>query len=307
MNASVSAVNMLKGLYFFVAVLAGCHAAVTSDVQRSGSVNRYFVYTRANIFEPREILLNDPTTITESGIINTHDTVVIVHGHQASAFNSLNPTLKNAYLQNYEVNVIVVDWSIYARKSYSSAVSAVPSVGTYLGDLISILINANLVELNRLHLIGFNLGAHVVGFAGRKLQGQVARVTGLDPSGKQWGSNSGRLTSSDARYVEIIHTDTHGIFANGIGTALGHIDFYPNGGSNQPGCLLSNSCSHNRAWEFFAATLLANHQLLGNNCASTSQLTLNRCNGDRLAMGTNSYSKLGGGIYRVNTGTSYPF
>lgn len=74
--------------------------------------------------------------------------------------------------------MIIVDWSTSARLSYSLAVSAVSSVGAYVGDLISTLVAANRVELDRLHLIGFDLGAHVVGFAGRRLQGEVARITG---------------------------------------------------------------------------------------------------------------------------------
>ena len=44
---------------------------------------------------------------------------------------------------------------------------------------------------------------------------------------------SAGLNPSCADLVDVIHTD--GLFL-GMLKALGHIDFYPNGGYNQPGC-----------------------------------------------------------------------
>ena len=42
------------------------------------------------------------------------------------------------------------------------------------------------------------------------------------------------MDPTDAQYVDVIHTD-----AGMAGTArfAGHIDFLPNGGSSQPGCI----------------------------------------------------------------------
>ena len=42
-----------------------------------------------------------------------------------------------------------------------------------------------------------------------------------------------RLDKSDARYVDIIHTDTTTF---GLDESIGHVDYYPNGGTMQPGC-----------------------------------------------------------------------
>lgn len=53
-----------------------------------------------------------------------------------------------------------------------------------------------------------------------------------------------RLDPTDARHVEVIHTNGEsGLnFGLGIQGAIGHVDIYPNGGKSQPGCkdLLGN-------------------------------------------------------------------
>ena len=61
-------------------------------------------------------------------------------------------------------------------------------------------------------------------------------MTGLDPAGPFFTlvSSAYRLDDGDASYVDVIHTN-----AGVAGTIrrTGHIDFYPNGGTTQPGCL----------------------------------------------------------------------
>ena len=62
-------------------------------------------------------------------------------------------------------------------------------------------------------------------------------IPGLDPAGL-WHTNvdaAFRLDKSDAQYVDVIHTDMKGFGTSRSGT-VGHIDFFPNGGDNQPGC-----------------------------------------------------------------------
>lgn len=48
----------------------------------------------------------------------------------------------------------------------------------------------------------------------------------------------------DATFVDVIHTDARSFFlleipGYGMSQAVGHIDFYPNNGKEQPGCALS--------------------------------------------------------------------
>lgn len=59
--------------------------------------------------------------------------------------------------------------------------------------------------------------------------------TGLDPALPFFSTPqlSWKLDSTDAHYVDIIHTDAGYL---GKAEALGHADFYVNGGSKQPIC-----------------------------------------------------------------------
>lgn len=62
---------------------------------------------------------------------------------------------------------------------------------------------------------------------------------GLDPAGPYFTKNikpDVRLDPSDALYVDVIHTDAGKL---GTTTKGGHIDFFPNGGSRQPGCVFN--------------------------------------------------------------------
>ncbi|ESP04958.1 hypothetical protein LOTGIDRAFT_70058, partial [Lottia gigantea] len=64
------------------------------------------------------------------------------------------------------------------------------------------------------------------------------RITGLDPAGFRFINNppSGRLAKTDADFVDVIHTNDGHVKELGNGETLGTVDFYPNGGEEQPGC-----------------------------------------------------------------------
>lgn len=79
-------------------------------------------------------------------------------------------------------------------------------------------------------LIGHSMGAQISGFAGAHLNGKVQMIIGLDPAGPSFTkltlrSESERLDPSDARFVQVLHTDRNFI---GSQIPLGHQDFYPN-------------------------------------------------------------------------------
>ena len=67
---------------------------------------------------------------------------------------------------------------------------------------------------------------------------QIGIISGLDPAGPAFSNTDPAvlLDSTDAKYVDIIHTDT---VKFGISQESRHIDFFPNGGYTQPGCDLN--------------------------------------------------------------------
>lgn len=62
--------------------------------------------------------------------------------------------------------------------SYALAISGLPNVGRGLGQFLAFLSSVTGASLQSMHLVGFSLGAHVVGNAGKELNGRVGRVTG---------------------------------------------------------------------------------------------------------------------------------
>lgn len=87
---------------------------------------------------------------------------------------------------------------------------------------------------------GHSLGAHTCAYASNGINHQMARISGLDPAGPFFeGKHSAvRLDQKDAKFVDVIHTNTEIALGIGLGSKdpSGHVDFYVNGGKHQPGC-----------------------------------------------------------------------
>ncbi|XP_071443303.1 lipase member I-like [Hetaerina americana] len=177
--------------------------------------------------------------------------------------------LKDALLGWADVNVITVDWFRAATLPYTRAAANTAIVGQQISRLINSLIESYGGIPENFHLIGHSLGSHVAGYAGGALDG-LGRITALDPAGPLFATNeeNNRLDPSDASFVDVIHTDKDCL---GLRMPSGHVDFYPNGGTEQPGCaavenfrddvggiltmLDSSFCSHFRAIKLFTESI----------------------------------------------------
>jgi len=68
----------------------------------------------------------------------------------------------------------------------------------------------------------------------------IINLSGLDPAEPHFSKTDPivRLDPTDADFVDVIHTDAGPFLSGGLGIfePVGHVDFYPNGGIEQPGC-----------------------------------------------------------------------
>lgn len=179
--------------------------------------------------------------------------------------------ITNAYLKNTQDNILALDYRDIAAQFYPISVITIKKLSTLVADALNNLVKGG-VDPEKIHVIGYSLGAQIAGRIGRQTIFRIPRITGLDPAGPLFNLLNDRLSTSDAVFVDVIHTDK-----TGYGTALkvGHVDFYPNYGHRpQPGCPLfglilspKDLCSHRRSFEFYAESVRNNTAFIG-KCAN---------------------------------------
>ncbi|XP_071953358.1 uncharacterized protein [Antedon mediterranea] len=287
----------------------------------------FLLYTRLNDDIPMTIDRTNPSSLKISTFNSLKRTVFLIHGYtEAGLFSDWVQNVKTKLLEIENVNVIVVDWGIGAHDIYYKSVQNIRVVGAELGMFIQFL-NKELGYPNRkVHIIGHSLGAHTAGYAGAMNPG-IARITGLDPAGPEFRYNHPdcRLDPTDAVLVDNIHTDGETLVSLGFGLLqpLGHMDFYPNSGKEQPGCpatvfdalaaIDEVSCSHSRSHLYFLESMdqSASCQFKSYPCASWDRFVDGKCSDCGLfgcpVMGYYADLSLASGSFYLNTRSSEPF
>jgi len=199
----------------------------------------FFLYTKRNPEEAQQLLVNDTdSNLADTNFVAAMPTKIIVHGYNSDMQLSYLVNIRTKYLKRGGYNLIAVDWNRLANAPcYPVAVHNVPHVGDCLAQLIERLRDYGAEDI---HVIGFSLGAHVPAFAANALHPyQLPRITGLDPAMPLFitVNKNEKLDASDAEFVDVLHTNA---FVQGQIEPSGHIDFYVNGGSSQPGCATSS-------------------------------------------------------------------
>ncbi|ENN80261.1 hypothetical protein YQE_03256, partial [Dendroctonus ponderosae] len=238
----------------------------------------FYVYTPQNR-AGTQIRASDARNIVRlTGFAANRDTVVLIHGWRNHYLSPINVEIRPALLLSKDVNVIVVDWSPIASANYLTAQGSVLAIGNFIGDFLIRLNNEVAHSLSRVTIVGFSLGAHIAGNTGARTRGLAGTIVGLDPAGPLFTVNNinNRLDPTDAQYVHVIHTND-GVM--GFGIPMGDVDYYPNGGSTQPGCGIdvAGSCAHSRSYFYYAESVNDN-RYVSRLCTNFSVFQNNQCN-----------------------------
>lgn len=197
-------------------------------------------------------------------------------------------TIGKAYLCRGDTNFIAVDAASFVDTLYSWSAFNTEEIGMHLSEGLKLM--AEVVPLEKIHLIGHSLGAHIVGAAGRyfyyKTGKVIPRITGLDPAKPCFneGENLSGLSRGDADFIDVIHSNS-GVL--GKSEPTGDADFYPGGiVPLTPGCF-DIFCAHARAWEYYAETVYPGNEknFMGKRCGSLTKLREDKCPGQSFPMG----------------------
>ncbi|KAK7491933.1 hypothetical protein BaRGS_00016779, partial [Batillaria attramentaria] len=253
---------------------------------------KFRLYKRGNSTYQLLTYFQNDTSVTNSAFNSNLMTRVIVHGYQNTGDQDWVMAMKDAFLKVADQNIIVVDWGHGAGGGYGPAVANTRLVGAQLHLLLQRLVREAGLKLDSLHLIGHSLGAHISGYAGRRLHGQIGRITGMDPAGPDFQGYRPAviLDKTDAQFVDNIHTNGKTIIEGGAGMSspTAHVDFYVNGGRTQPGCKdglsgLFNggfggvSCSHGRSHQYFLESLTSECSFTAYPCHNYSMFQAGQC------------------------------
>lgn len=242
----------------------------------------------------------------------------IIHGFLNDENSPMIQTVKNAYMKQ-KINVVVVDWSKGSGTLLSHYVVCgipsriVPMVGDALSDFIFKLIHEQRVSIADINVIGHSLGAQIAGIAGKRLiirRHKLPVIIGLDPALPEFKNLDikHRLSSFDADYVEIIHTNPGEL---GFRIAIGTADYYPNFSerlTRMPGCMTA-SCSHSMSFQYFSESIVSPLAFKARHCKNYQEMVKGKCDikGESYMGGNDFKTKKLPGVFILETNKEPPY
>ncbi|XP_018324947.1 hepatic triacylglycerol lipase [Agrilus planipennis] len=283
---------------------------------------RQYLYTPSNQENP--FLLRDSALHTVDPSLETK---IIIHGFFENADRYWLRNIRRAYFERGNYNVILVDWSYWAIWRPFNAINNIPNVGLDVGDAILKLVSSQALDIKKVHIVGFSMGAHAAGFAGQRvyesLGTKITRITSLDGVGQYYKdvNDTERLSSDDADYVDVVHTSWVGRH-----DPYGTVDYYVNGKNFQKGCpdiltferrsiftflidavINLVACSHERSHAYFIESINCKG-ITGTSCSSRDNFDKGLCKENtKTIFGEDAPVKDLGGLFYVTTNQHSPF
>ncbi|XP_078574623.1 pancreatic triacylglycerol lipase-like [Branchiostoma floridae x Branchiostoma japonicum] len=262
---------------------------------------KFILRTRGGPADGQIVRPGDRAAVQASNFDGRKPTKFISHGFIENGFVSWITDMSQAFLRVEDCNVFAVDWGSGGGSMlpYTQATANTQLVGATIAQFINLLMQETGASLNSFHLIGHSLGAHIMGYAGERLPG-VGRITGLDPADPYFQGTDPivRLDPTDAQFVDVIHSDAGFFFTQlglGMWDPVGHLDFYPNGGIEMPGCdqglfdyIGLNggiyeggrefvACNHLKAIEYFDDSIDSSCPMMGYPCREHERFADGHC------------------------------
>ncbi|KAI1903136.1 hypothetical protein AGOR_G00024100 [Albula goreensis] len=243
---------------------------------------KILLYTKDNIDCGDEVSHHN---LTSAPMFNlTRRTTFVIHGYRPTGAPPVwMGKIVRQLISQDDMNVLVVDWNRGAANiNYLIAVTNTKKTAENITSFIQVM-QANGASLSSIHMIGVSLGAHISGFVGANFKGQIGRITALDPAGPMFTGTppEDRLDPTDAQFIDVLHTDMDAL---GFRKPLGHIDFYANGGADQPGCprtIFSGKeyfvCDHQRSVFLFLCSLNKTCNITAYPCTSYTDFLDGKC------------------------------
>lgn len=297
----------------------------------------FYLYTRSSQETPELLdLLGDAGPTLNGTFYNgEHPTKVLIHGFGGGRKLSPSPDLRKAYFTRGEYNIIVVDYSSLVIEPCLSQIEWSPRFcALCIAQLVGWLeagwlwsAATRILEEERgegkqrlvgapaqnVHIIGYSIGAHIAGLVANYVGPErIGRITGLDPTIIFYmGSNRSRdLDPTDALFVDVIHT---GAGVLGQWGPNGHVDFYVNGGTSQPGCgggiYETLACDHQKVTPYFIESITTKVGFWAAPCSNLVLYLIGWCTNEET-----KYIKMGEdvprsarGIYYLDTNARKPY
>lgn len=193
----------------------------------------------------------------------TKPTKLIVHGFQSDNTTKMLAPLQEAYLKNFDCNVIFFNWLRSSHVDYARALMyCMRTVSGLIVNFVEYGIRHWNLKLNTITCIAHSIGPHICGHASRILKDTFGRpfrsIVALDAAGLGFEPPftsiyaTKKLDKSHADFVLCLHSN---VFFAGTAGSYCTVDLFFNNGTYQPHCPYDIDCYHEAATVFYINAL----------------------------------------------------